>query len=70
LTSIGLGLSILIRKILEPDYGLMGWTSTMVTLTFLGGMVLFSIAIIGEYLRRILAEVSHGQQYVISEMEL
>lgn len=68
--SIGFGVSILIRKILEPEYGLMGWTSTMVALTFLGGMILLSIAIIGEYLRRILAEVSYGQQYVIGEMEL
>jgi hypothetical protein len=48
----------------------MGWNSLMVALTFLGGMILFSIAIIGEYLRRILTEVSYGQQYVIGEMEL
>lgn len=64
------GLYILFRYLTDPAFGIMGWTSTMVTLTFLGGMILLSIAIIGEYLRRILTEVSYGQQYVIGEMEL
>ena len=64
------GIYILSRYLIDPTNGLMGWNSIMVTLTFLGGMILFSIAIIGEYLRRILTEVSYGQQYVIGEMEL
>jgi glycosyltransferase involved in cell wall biosynthesis len=64
------GLYILIRYLTDQTFGIMGWTSTMVALTFLGGMILFSIAILGEYLRRILTEVSYGQQYVIGEMEL
>jgi len=64
------GAYILGRHAVDPAYGLTGWTSTMVALTFLGGMILFSIAIIGEYLRRILTEVSYGQQYVIDRMEL
>jgi glycosyltransferase involved in cell wall biosynthesis len=64
------GAYILGRYLVDPAYGLAGWTSTMVALTFLGGMILFSIAIIGEYLRRILTEVSYGQQYVIGKMEI
>jgi glycosyltransferase involved in cell wall biosynthesis len=64
------GIYILSRYLIDPTNGLMGWNSIMVALTFLGGMILFSIAILGEYLRRILTEVSHGQQYVIGEMEL
>ena len=64
------GLFIIGRYLIDPTNSLMGWNSLMVALTFLGGMILFSIAIIGEYLRRILTEVSHGQQYVIGEMEL
>jgi polyisoprenyl-phosphate glycosyltransferase len=70
LLSIGFGVYIMIRKILEPEYGLMGWNSLMVAITFLGGTILLSLAIVGEYLRRILTEVSHGQQYVIGEMEI
>jgi glycosyltransferase involved in cell wall biosynthesis len=64
------GIYILNRYLIDPNNSLTGWNSIMVTLTFLGGMILFSIAIIGEYLRRILTEVSYGQQYVIGEMEL
>ena len=64
------GIYILSRYLIDPTNSLIGWNSLMVALTFLGGMILFSIAIIGEYLRRILTEVSYGQQYVIGEMEL
>lgn len=64
------GIYILGRHLTDSTYGIMGWNSTMVTLTLLGGMILLSIAIIGEYLRRILTEVSYGQQFVIGEMEL
>ncbi|ABD42807.1 glycosyl transferase, family 2 [Methanospirillum hungatei JF-1] len=70
LFSLGYGLSIIGRYIIDPSYGVMGWNSLMVALSFLGGTILFSIAIIGEYLRRILMEVSYGQQYVIDEIEL
>lgn len=64
------GLFIVYRYILDPTGGLIGWNSLMVAITFLGSMILFSIAIMGEYLRRILTEVSHGQKYVVAEMEL
>jgi len=68
--SIIFGTSIIVRKILNPDYGLMGWNSLIVSITFLNGITLMSVAAIGEYLRRILAETSYGQQYAIGEMEL
>jgi len=64
------GIYIIVLYMIDPTNTLMGWNSLMVALTFLGGTILFSIAIIGEYLRRILTEVTYGQQYVIGEMEL
>jgi glycosyltransferase involved in cell wall biosynthesis len=64
------GIDILGRYLLDPKQGVVGWNSIMVSLTFLGGLILFSMAIIGEYLRRILTEVSHGQKFVIADMEL
>jgi polyisoprenyl-phosphate glycosyltransferase len=70
LISICFGFTILISKFFNPEYGLMGWNSLMFVLAFLGGTILLSLAILGEYLRRILVEVSYGQQYVIGEMEL
>ena len=64
------GLYIIGNYFLGNTSEVMGWNSIMIMITFIGGMVLMSVAIIGEYLRRILTEVSYGQQYVISEMEL
>jgi polyisoprenyl-phosphate glycosyltransferase len=68
--SICFGFWIIIQKLMDPSYGIMGWNSLMVAVSFLGGAILMSMGIIGEYLRRILAETSYGQQYVIGEMEL
>ncbi len=68
--SIFYGSWIILQRLVDPNYGIMGWNSLMVAVTFLGGAQLMSIGIIGEYLRRILAETSYGQQYVIGEMEL
>jgi len=68
--SICFGFWIIIQKLIDPTYGVMGWNSLMVAICFIGGAILMSMGIIGEYLQRILAETSHGQQYVIGEMEL
>ena len=68
--SIGYGAIIIVRNIMDPSYGLTGWNSLMVATTFLGGAILMAIGIIGEYLRRILAEISYEKQYVIGEMDI
>lgn len=61
------GATIIVKKIAEPSSGVMGWNSLMVATTFLGGATLMSLGIIGEYLRRILSEVSYEQQFVVGE---
>lgn len=68
--SLGYGAIIIVRKIIDPCYGVSGWNSLMVAVTFLNGATLMAIGIIGEYLRRILAEISYEKQYVIGEMEV
>ena len=68
--SMGYGAIIIVRNIIDPGYGVTGWNSLMVATTFLGGAILMAIGIIGEYLRRILAEISYEKQYVIGEMEV
>ena len=68
--SIGYGAIIIIRNIIDPGYGLTGWNSLMVAISFLGGAILMAMGIIGEYLRRILAEISYEQQYIIGEMDI
>jgi glycosyltransferase involved in cell wall biosynthesis len=68
--SICFGFWIIIQRLIDPTYGIMGWNSLMVAISLIGGALLMSMGFIGEYLRRILAETSYGQQYVIGEMEL
>lgn len=42
-----------------------GWTSIMVTMTFLAGIILISLWMIGEYISRIYDEVKGRPQYII-----
>ncbi|EHQ35440.1 glycosyltransferase family 2 protein [Methanoplanus limicola] len=68
--SLSYGSMIIIKSLTDSSYGIIGWNSLMVAVTFLGGMTLLSLGIVGEYLRRILTEVSYGQQYAIDEIHL
>lgn len=44
---------------------ILGWTSLMISLWFIGGLVLFSIGIIGEYIGKIYLEVKHRPRFII-----
>ena len=45
-----------------------GWTSIMCTMTFLGGAILMSLWMIGEYIARIYDDVKDRPQYIIKKM--
>lgn len=55
----------LVRHILGET--ILGWTSIMISLWFLGGLLLFSLGIIGEYIGKIYLEVKHRPRFIISE---
>ena len=59
------GLIIAIRKIINPGITI-GWTSLVVLLLVLGGLILFVLGLIGEYVGRIYMTINATPQYVIS----
>ena len=61
-----LGVIIVIRKLLNPLI-ILGYTSTMVTIFFLGGIILLAVGLIGEYVGRIYIGQNQAPQYVIKE---
>jgi glycosyltransferase involved in cell wall biosynthesis len=60
------GLFVIYEK-LFTNKAILGWTSTIVTITFLGSITLITLGVIGEYIGRIYDEVKQRPLYVISE---
>ena len=69
--SVMISICILIYSLVSYAFNLNqltpGWTSIMVTVTFLGGMQLLSIWIMSEYIGRIYDEVKNRPQYIIDK---
>lgn len=61
-----IGIVIIIRKILNPMI-ILGYSSIMVSLFFIGGIILLSLGLIGEYIGRIYIGQNQAPQYVIKE---
>jgi glycosyltransferase involved in cell wall biosynthesis len=60
------GLFVLYEK-LFTDRAILGWTSTIVSILFMGGMILLTLGVIGEYISRIYEEVKKRPLYVIRD---
>jgi len=74
--SLNLGFLAIVVSFAVLGYGLVqhwrgntvrGWTSTIVTVLFLGGVQLFTLGIIGEYMSRMLDEIKGRPLYVVDE---
>ncbi|HOO28922.1 MAG TPA: glycosyltransferase, partial [Lachnospiraceae bacterium] len=46
----------------------MGWTSTVIIQLVLGGMILFVLGLLGEYVGRMYISMNNAPQYVIKTM--
>lgn len=44
-----------------------GWTSTVLSLWFIGGLMLFSIGVVGQYVGKIYIEVKERPRYIVEE---
>lgn len=60
------GIATIIRKIINPDI-LMGYSSLMAVLLFIGGMIMLMLGMIGEYIGRIYICINNSPQYVIRD---
>ncbi|WP_407397703.1 glycosyltransferase [Anaerovibrio sp.] len=74
-TMIGLGSAVLgggfaivtvVRKLLNPLIAV-GWSSVIALMLIIGGLILFVLGIMGEYLGRIYMSITETPQYVIAE---
>lgn len=59
-------LFLFINKLMHPDVAL-GWSSIMATLSFIGGIILMVLGMIGEYIGRIFISLNKSPQYVIAQ---
>jgi undecaprenyl-phosphate 4-deoxy-4-formamido-L-arabinose transferase len=62
-----IGIVLIIQKLLDPESILMGWTSNMAMLLFIGGLVLLVVGLVGEYMGRTFISLNKQPQYVIKE---
>lgn len=58
------GAFIILRKLIRPET-LLGYSSTMAALLFIGGMLMLMIGIVGEYIGRIYISINKSPQFVI-----
>lgn len=56
----------IVRKLFDPTVPV-GWSSTIAIILILGGMVLFVLGMIGEYVGRIYICINNAPQYVIKD---
>ena len=67
--SFCMGLYFVIKKLML-NIAVPGWTSLIVLLSFFNGLLLIILSLIGEYLGRIIGEISNKRQFVIKEKHL
>ena len=59
-------LTIIIRKLIFDD-PVQGWASIICVIIFIGGLQLFCLGIMGQYIAKTYMEVKHRPHYIISE---
>ncbi len=60
------GIFVIYEKLITGK-AILGWASTIVSITFLGGMILLTLGVIGEYIGRIYDEIKQRPLYIIQK---
>lgn len=67
MVALAYGAWIVIARLLDPGRAFEGFAAIMVTMLMLGGLQLFAIGILGEYLGRVYVEAKRRPLYVVKE---
>jgi putative glycosyltransferase len=59
------GVQLAVRKLLHPEAIALGFSSIIVSIWFLGGLIIFFLGVIGLYLAKIFVEVKDRPQFII-----
>ena len=62
------GLYTIIKKFVLGDAVAVGFSALMSSVMFIGGMILFMLGILGEYIGRMYISMNNAPQYVIREV--
>lgn len=60
------GIYTIIRKLVDPNI-LLGFSSIMAAILFIGGMLMIMLGLVGEYIGRIYISLNNSPQYVVRE---
>ncbi len=61
-----IGILAIVRKLMNPDM-LLGYSSTIASIFFVGGVIMMILGMIGEYIGRIYISINNAPIYVIKE---
>ena len=62
------GLGLIIKKLLDPPTVQLGWSSLMVSIWLLGGIIISSLGIIGLYIGRLFTELKPRPPYIVRQV--
>lgn len=66
--SAGFGFALIIRFLLDPRIAVPGWLSTVTLTTFIGGLILLNLGILGIYVGRIYDQTKGRPIYVVDQI--
>jgi len=61
------GIYTIIKKLLYPDLPIVGFSALMSMMTFMSGMLMIMLGLVGEYIGRIYISQNNNPQYVIRD---
>lgn len=67
LISFGFLITLIAKKLLDPEFSIPGWPSLITLVLFFGGIQLLSIGVVSIYISKIFKEVKKRPLYIISD---